>query len=664
MDAIPVENTRSRRVRSRRLTLFTRKKSITGWKGLISIPLLLCLSIAITIGIEWMQRESLYYTLLFVKYKPALFALNALVVFAVSAVIMSIAGSLVLSAGISFLLLFSASLISFFKTRLRGEPFYPWDVLLNKEGMNIAQFLTNPKSMIMLLSVLLIGVLLIASHFWLPRIKPHWSARIVLCIVCCAVLYNMGVRTTLAWQTFYKAGVSEIVWDQKSNYNKNGTPLAFTMNVRNMMVDKPEGYSEELMASIAKRLLSAEGGLQAEPAVSNAASMDEKRPNVIFIMNEAFWDPTLLPKVAFNEDPVPTLHQLQKNTISGYMLSPQFGGGTSNVEWEVLTGNSMSFLPGGSVPYQQYIHQSSPSLASYFKHMGYKSVGIHSYDGWFWSRDRVYRELGFDSFISKEYFKDPEVKGLFISDDEVSRHIIDQVESTEEPVFIYAITMQNHGPYEDNRYGETSIKASGELTKSGKQMIETFAEGARDADASLQMLIDHFEQSDEPTVIVFFGDHLPMLGMNYQAYIEGGFIGHAYTDQWALEEVQKMYSTPFVVWSSEGLEAKQVPVLGASFLGSNVLHWLDLPKTANFALNYELSQRMPAKIGTLVVDGAGQLHASVPEELKEDVESYRQLQYDLMFGNKHLAKYIDAEYLTRPAPAQEEFNAGLAPVEN
>ncbi len=190
---------------------------------------------------------------------------------------------------------------------------------------------------------------------------------------------------------------------------------------------------------------------------AKAASQTQK-PNVIFIMNEAFWDPTLLKNVKFSEDPLPTVHRLQKEMTSGFLLSPQFGGGTSNVEFEILSGQSMSFMPAGSVPYQQYISRPLPSLASYFKSQGYASTAIHSYERWFWNRENVYRYMGFDEFISKEGFDNPVNKGAFIADDEVSRRIIQEVEENEEPTFIYAVTMQNHGPYDDNRYGDNPIK--------------------------------------------------------------------------------------------------------------------------------------------------------------------------------------------------------------
>ncbi len=387
-------------------------------------------------------------------------------------------------------------------------------------------------------------------------------------------------------------------------------------------------------------------------------------------MNEAFWDPTLLTNVTYSEDPVPTVHKLQQDSTSGYLLSPQFGGGTSNVEFEVLTGNSMSALPSGSVPYQQYINKPLPSLASYFEDNGYKSLGIHSYEGWFWNRESVYKQLGFEGFMSKQYFQNPEYKGIFISDDEVSRNIIKEVDGMERPMFIYAVTMQNHGPYDTPRYDSNPIQATGNLTASAQSTLETYTHGAHDADQSLKMLIDHFKDSEEPTVIVFYGDHLPMLGLSYDVYKQAGFIHTDNEAEWTLEETKKMHSVPFVVWSNVSLPKQNIPTLSDSFLGSFMLNLMNMDKPASFAFNYELSQKIPGLLRNLVVDSDQGLYQKVPDAVKQDVEKYKELQYDSMFGQKYLANYVDHDYLTKAALPNynEEFvddlQAGAAGTPN
>lgn len=620
---------------------------------LTALPLLIVFSLLIAFGVEWMQRDTFDSTMEWIAAKPSIFLLNTLVVFLVMTLAYSLAGSLLLGAGVSFLVIFLASLISYFKLKLRGEPFYPWDIMLNKEGMNIAPFVSQASSLAKLGGIVAIGLALIAASFRLPRWKAPLPARGALAVLAVLMLHAMCMRTPLAWQLYNKAGVQEIVWNQKQNYSDNGTPLAFAMNVRNTVVPKPEGYGEPAIAELANSLKTVRLG--------GAGTDSDVQPNVIFIMNEAFWDPTLLPNVKFSEDPLPTLHRLQQESVSGWLLSPQFGGGTSNVEYEVLTGNSMSFLPGGSVPYQQYIHKPTPSLASYFEDKGYKSMGIHPYDGWFWSRDRVYKQLGFESFMSKEYFNNPEYKGAFISDAEVSRTIINQVEQTDKPMFIYAVTMQNHGPYDDNRYGDAEIKVEGDLTPEARRILENFTQGVRDADRSLQMLIDHFEQSDEPTIVVMYGDHLPMLGMDYDVYIQGGFVP-ASTSEWTLEDAKKMYTTPLVMWANFELPKKQFPVISASFLGSNVMDLLGMQMPANFAYNFELSKKLPGLTGSLVADADYNLYSSVPEPYQADVAKYEELQYDSLFGQRYLANYIDTDYLTKAALPHynEEFESAAA----
>lgn len=482
--------------------------------AMIIIPLLL------VFGIEFIQRGTVASTWEWIAGQPKLFGLNALLAFFVYLLVYCVFGSLVLATGISALLMALMSLISFFKVRLIGEPFFPWDIFLNKETMNILPLVTSHEALVRLGIVLALLIVIFASRLWIPRLGLRLRSRAILGIISVFVLYSFAVRLPWANELTDRAGFSEIVWNQQQNYGDNGLSLAFTMNVKNTIVPKPPGYSEPSMAVLAQEM-----NELAQVKTASGTTTSQK-PNVIFIMNEAFWDPTLLPNVKFSEDPLPTVHRLQKESTSGYLLSPQFGGGTSNVEYEVLTGNSMSFLPAGSVPYQQYINKPILSLASYFKTMDYRSTAIHSYEGWFWNRENVYKQMNFDNFISKDQFDSPKLKGQFISDEEVSSRIIEQVENNEDPTFIYAVTMQNHGPYDDHRYGDggNSIRAEGPLTDEARDTLETYTQGARDADQSLQKLIDHFKKSSEPTVIVFYGDHLPMLGYNYDVYAQAGFI--------------------------------------------------------------------------------------------------------------------------------------------
>jgi len=617
---------------------------------LIVLPFLLAL------GVETIVRGSLGEAWSWAWGHKELFAMNALIQFAVFGIIYAILGSLVFSVGFTVLLVSMVGLVSYFKVKLIGEPFFPWDVLLDKESFNILPLVTGRSAMMRIGAVATAVVLIVLLRLVLPRLRMPYYGRIALGLFSLYTLYAMGTETPLAGKLLNNAGASEIIWDQQQNYSGNGLSVAFTLNMKNTIVPKPDGYSETAMADLASQI---ESSRQQAPANKPADPLNGKQPNVIFIMSEAFWDPTLLPDVQFSEDPLKTVHRLQKESTSGYLLSPQFGGGTSNVEFEVLTGYSMSFLPGGSVPYQQYVHKPVPSLASYFEDQGYKSMGIHSYEGWFWNRQTVYQELGFEAFKSKANFDNPEIRGNFIADSEVSKSIIQEVDQTDKPMFIYAITMQNHGPFDDNRYGTNAITTTGPLSPEAKSILETYTQGAHDADQSLQMLIDHFEKSDEPTILVFYGDHLPMLGFDYQVYAEGGFVSTGDSEQWSLEEIKKMHSVPFVTWSNFDLPKADIPVLSPSFLGAKMLDTLNMQKPATFAMDAQVSAQLPGLLSNLAIDASQQLHPVVPDDTAATVEKYREMQYDMLFGKQYLASYIDKDYLTKPALANynEMFKA-------
>ncbi|KRF39204.1 LTA synthase family protein [Paenibacillus sp. Soil787] len=616
---------------------------------------MMCLPLLSVVGMELLERGSWHETVQWITSNQSFFLLNVGLSFCLLAFVYAIVGSLAISGSIATLVLGLIALISYMKVKMIGEPFFPWDILLNKESMDIASLVTGKAALFRIGAVVITVILVFLLKWVLPRISFSIISRIGLGLFSLYALYAFAIKTPLAGKVLDHLGVNEIVWNQKENYANNGLALAFTLNVKNSIVKKPETYSDQSIATVAANLQEVGKEKAGLKKSVDADSLKGKKPNVIFIMSEAFWDPTLLTNVTFSEDPVPTIHRLQKESTSGYLLSPQFGGGTSNVEFEVLTGNSMSFLPGGSIPYQQYITKPVPSLASYFADQGYKSMGIHSYEGWFWNRNSVYKELGFESFKSSEHFVNPEMKGYFISDAEVSRNIIDEVDKTEEPMFMYTVTMENHGPYDEPRYGENHFKAQGNLTPEAKTILETYAQGAHDADQSLQMLIDHFQQSDEPTMIVFYGDHLPMLGLDYQVYKEAGFIQTSNANDWSLEEVKKMHSIPLVTWSNFDMPKQDIPLLSDSFLGAHVLDMLHMEKPANFKLNAELAAQVPGLLSNLVVDANQELHAAVPESAQALRDDYRNVQYDLLFGKQYLAEHIDHDYLTKAT--QDSYNA-------
>lgn len=638
-------------------------------KSLFIGTVLLLSAFLLSIGVEWISRGSLGETLAWIRSNTAIYALNALIGGSALVLFYSLIGSIFLAIGAAAILLSVMAFINYYKSMLVGEPFFPWDIILNKEGMDVGPLFTGVQDLLKLLLILAALFALVYLHRKLKnRLVVSWVSRGILGAASLAVLLSFGLQVSWAKERVARAGVDETIWSQQVNYDSNGLLLAFTLNVQNAQVPQPEGYGADEMETVANVLEEASSG-EALPAFGQTGTGEtaapRKRPNVVFIMSEAFWDPTLLTNVSFSADPVPTLHQLQKSYPSGTMLSPQFGGGTCNVEFEVLTGFSMYFMPAGSVPYLQYVNGSVPSLASFFESKGYRSIGIHSYDGWFWNREDVYRQLGFEGFKSKDGFVNPEYNGPYISDNEIAGSIISEINRTEDPVFIYAVTMQNHAPYTDKeRYPSgNTFKVEGELTDEARDMLETYAQGASYADQSLQRLVDYFAQSDEPTYIVFYGDHMPTLGLEYDLYRQADFVQSGKPDEWSLEEYKKLRSIPFVTWSNFAAQEEKVDTISSSFMGSYVLNALGIQPEGQFAMGSKLYRSVPGLIRNLTVDPAGALSHDVPAGSAELVEQYRMLQYDLLFGERHLARYTDAPFLTKEPMSSYNTLAAEKPEE-
>ncbi|WP_010500765.1 LTA synthase family protein [Paenibacillus elgii] len=315
----------------------------------------------------------------------------------------------------------------------------------------------------------------------------------------------------------------------------------------------------------------------------------QKPPNIIILLSEAFWDITQIKSLQFSEDPAPMFHALQEKFTHGTLLSPMFGGGTANVELEVLTGHSMRFFPEDSTPYEQYIKQPTASLASLLAGQGYKTTAISPFYHWFFNSSEVYKHLGFSRFISLEYFNPDEYVGPYIGDHAVVRRIIEETERNPGPDFIFANTMENHYHYWPGKFKKNHIEVKGNMSNAVTGIAETYAQGLSGADRALQELIMHFSRVKEPTIIVFFGDHLPSLE-KLLVYKESKYISGEDDPDF----LEKMHNTPVVVWSNYlPKEAKEELHMSPSFLGPYILNLAKRPGSPYTDFLSDLYRKMP-----------------------------------------------------------------------
>ena len=342
-------------------------------------------------------------------------------------------------------------------------------------------------------------------------------------------------------------------------------------------------------------------------------------------MDEAFSDLSVIGDLETNKDYMPFVHSLQNgadNTITGYLNVSVCGGNTADTEFEFLTGNTMAFLPAGSIPYQQYIKDTTPSLASYLKGLGYETYAQHPYNASGWNRETVYPLLGFENMAFAPDYLSRDVIRDYISDKTSFEKIIETYENKPEdkPAFIFNVTMQNHGGYTDTYWNFTNtINAKGLENDALNQYLSLI----KLTDSDLSNLISYFKEQDEKTIIVFFGDHQPNDTVASSVLAENGM---DYSNL-STEETYLRYQVPYVVWANYDIQEAQNQDMSVNYLAANVLKTAGVPTSdyQNFLLELQKDYPIISAIRTEDVK------ADTDEEM---LKKYKILQYYRLFDQK------------------------------
>lgn len=582
-------------------------------------------ALLLIVCMEWIARGSLHDvgSFLMSPTRPGLTTLFAVVLFLVS--FDALSGRHYQSLLVAAPVLLTTAFMSHQKQLYLSDPLYPSDLLFGRQILQLMPAMLKAQPLTafalavgMVLALIAFGVLwrFVRRRTPVMTVKARlW--RLVLAAPLLAGLGSLMDYSQYSWARD-RLNIIPMMWDQKENYRHNGFLLAFAFNIPMANVSAPVGYSENAIAEIAS-----DG--------SAFAVNHSTRPDVIMIMSESLWDPTRLSNVSLSRDPMPSIRSRQ----SGHVFSPEFGGMTANVEFEALTGFSNSFLPYGSIPYQQYIRRPIPSLATFFRSEGYSSIALHPFQPWFWNRSEVYKSLGFDEFRSEETLPAMEKRGMFASDAALTSEIMQTVDAADKPLFLFAVTLQGHGPYEPNRYGRNTIGIAGPLSESATASLSTYSQGVAEADESFARLIDWAKTRERDTIVVLFGDHLPPLG---QVFVESGYMpGMVATRRAPLDTMKAEHETPLVVWSSRTGLHNRIGTISPALLPYHILKTAGLGDPfytgvlGKVQANYSVIDRhmLMEKDGSALPDWL-----TAPIDVPGAIGEYRQLQFDMMFGKQ------------------------------
>lgn len=493
----------------------------------------------------------------------------------------------------------------------------------------------------------LLSLVIIALLFQVKREPFLKGKKRVAYFVCCAAIC-IGFCNVYVYSDFLEnIGVDFRVYRPQFKYRYYGTLLTTVRTFGYLHVTEPEGYSGEAVDSViaeyenskARQASVDNSGEEPEEKVTTGEKADGKKPNIIAVMNESFADFSAVADVDVTQDYMPFFRSLKENTIKGYTYSSVFGGNTANSEFEFLTGNTMAFLPDNSVPYQLFLRSEVAGLTRTLKDQNYGScLALHPYYKTGYSRYKIYPLMGFDRFYTSENFDIfTDTVNYHITDYEDYTKIIELYEKREnkkDPFYLFNVTMQNHGSYDGSTY-ETGddVQLKGNLQN--QSWAQQYLNMIKMSDEALKYLISYFKEVKEPTVILFFGDHMPDLEEDFYDKLLDTSV-----DELEGEELEQLYKVPFLIWANYNIEEKTVERTSNNYLQTYLAEVTGMETTDYIDFLTGLREEIPCinAIGYWGKDGKFYELDDTNSPYYNLVHQYHLLEYNNLFGEEEQRK--------------------------
>ena len=484
---------------------------------------LFALALTLNFAIEWLSRHKLVSAFLFAVTRPHAFLYNSLIIactLGVALLFRRKTFSVVLTSTVWLIL----GLINCIMHIVRITPLGFYDFVIWVKNTSISNAYVTIGQFIMIgVAAMLVIAAMVAVFRRAPKWRPQ-RKRGLLFVIC---LWAFTLAVTVPYSTFYRDYT-----DPAKAYRSYGFPYSLLRSAVDRGISKPEQYDKDIISGMLPE--------SAETPAPTAA----KQPNFIFLQLESFLPPDNITTVSLSENPVPTFTSLRDTCTSGYLTVPMIGGGTANVEFEVVTGMKLSDFGTGEYPYSTVLQEAvCESVAYDLKELGYRAHAIHSNTATFYQRHLVFPRLGFDTFTSLEYMYDYDVNSLGWCRDECLIEPIMQALSLDgAPDVVFTVSVQGHGMYTteepETPYAITSTGL--EDNPSLKNAFEYYVNQLKETDDFLAALMARLETYPEPVVLVAYGDHLPALDFPEESFRSGSLL-----------------ATEYVIWTNDGSLSKQ-----------------------------------------------------------------------------------------------------------
>lgn len=540
------------------------------------------LSIGINIILEIMNRRSFLDSFQFMFTSPIVFFYNTIIVFLTLSLALLLKRR-VFGTTVIFLIWMILGTTNCIILGFRSTPFSAIDTIMIKNALELFNLYFTPVEFILLIagfSLAILGLIIL----W--RKAPVREKRNHFVRYCCMIAALFVTELIFTHINIHANILSSNFENLSYAYKSYGFAYCFTNSLVDVGISKPSNYSEETVNEITEPIITSKD--------TETETKKNTKPNIIFIQLESFFDVNHVNDVTFSENPIPYFTSLKKNYTSGFLKVPSVGAGTANTEFEVLTGMSTAFFGAGEYPFKTILTKTTAeSMAYLLSEQGYSTHAIHNNDGTFYSRNKVYSNLGFNTFTPIEYMYDVDKNPRgWAKDSILPDEIFKCIDSTKESDLVFTVSVQGHGRYPSSKIDDTqTITLSGNEHK--KNEFEYYVNQIHQMDQMIGTLIDQIEESDEPTVLVLYGDHLPTLGLS-DARLEN----------------HNMYQTEYVIWDNIGLEKQDEDI-------------------TSYQLSTKVFQDLKQPLGIMQ-----EYHKEYADKdvYQKDMEL---LEYDLLYGNQY-----------------------------
>ncbi|NCB41148.1 MAG: LTA synthase family protein [Clostridia bacterium] len=556
-----------------------------------SVVLCALLSIGINIIIESLARGSLLLCFKFMASSPWTFFFNVMIIFTTFSVACLFKHRTFLYLTISIIWL-SVGITNGVILGFRTTPFTMTDLSLFDAALKVisSYMSTGMIIFIAVVSILLLAMLVIVFVSASKDRPINYKKNIA------AVMSLFMMMAGLSEIAISQKWVSVVFGNLNYAYRDYGVPYCFINTWLNTGISKPALYSKDSILSIYSPN-ELKGDLVASSTNKIKKDYINRKPNIVMVQLESFFDPTTMNNVTFSQDPIPNFRKLQAAGSSGSLIVPSVGAGTANTEFEILTGMSTRFFGPGEYPYKSILKEKTVETIAYdLVNIGYSTHAIHNHRGDFYGRNEVFANMGFDTFTSVEYMDGiTRTPKNYEQDHVLTNEILLALNSTDSTDFVYTISVQGHGGYPKTKtYEDPTIKASGITVESDLYALEYYLQQLYEEDLFVGSLVEAIKAFDENTILVFYGDHLPPLNVSD-------------TDL----TTQNVYEEQYVMWSNFRMPTEDKD-LYAYQLSAHVLECLGMDE--GYLTKYH------------------QHHS-------EDVlymEHLKALQYDMLYGEEYI----------------------------